>query len=237
MIAAVTPALARDYNYEVGPFDRLSVRGNFNIVYRCNPDSSGFARYESDKDVSAAIDITTSKGKLSIKEVNDAYHSRPLPTIYVYSDFITQIESEENATVTAHLSMATPKLSLKMMGNGKISATGVRSTNVNASIQTGNGTIAIEGKCTTADFKMTGTGVIQADALEADNVKCSVLGTGTIGCWANDLLDVRGIGTTKIYYKGDPRIKKIGGAKIAPLPGSEAGDDAREDAETEQAED
>ena len=59
--------------------------------------------------------------------------------------------------------------------------------------------------------------MIQADGLEAQSVKCSVLGTGSIGCWAVDNLDVRGIGTTKIYYRGEPKVKKVGGARLLPI--------------------
>ena len=64
---------------------------------------------------------------------------------------------------------------------------------------------------------MVGTGTIQADELKADRVNCKIMGGGNIGCWATESLDVRGIGSTRIYYKGKPKIKKVGGGKVLPL--------------------
>lgn len=65
---------------------------------------------------------------------------------------------------------------------------------------------------------MVGTGTISADRLEADVVQCKILGSGSIGCWPLQKLNVRGIGSTKVYYKGDPQVKKSGGGKLYPLP-------------------
>ena len=48
------------------------------------------------------------------------------------------------------------------------------------------------------------------------------MGGGTIGCWALDKLECRGIGSTRIYYKGEPEIKKVGGGKLFPLTSEEA---------------
>ncbi len=67
---------------------------------------------------------------------------------------------------------------------------------------------------------MVGTGLIEAEGLEAMAVKCSILGTGDITCWPVKKLDVRGIGTTKIQYKGNPEIKKVEGARFFLLSDS-----------------
>ena len=66
-------------------------------------------------------------------------------------------------------------------------------------------------------LKMVGTGTINADGLKTELVNCKIMGSGTIGCWPLSRLDVRGIGSTKIYYKGAPEIKKVGGGKLFPL--------------------
>ncbi len=103
------------------------------------------------------------------------------------------------------------------MGNGSLVADDVRATKISASIKSGNGTITVAGHCEEASLNMLGNGTIQADRLEAEKVSCNILGSGTIGCWTTVDLKVRGIGSTKIYYKGDPRIKKSGGGKLFPL--------------------
>lgn len=202
--------------YEVGPFDQLALTGNINIVYANNPDSIGWAAYESAEDFSDAIEITNNKGHLSIKEV-PGHELGQVPTIRVYSDFLTKVSNEGDAEIVANLSAATPTFSASLVGNGRIICWGIKATDVSASITTGNGTIVLRGKCAEASFKLTGTGVIQADGLAARSVKCMALGTGTIGCNPAEKLDVRGVGSTKIYYLGEPTIKKVGGAKLIPI--------------------
>lgn len=207
---------AEETVYEVGPFDRISQLGNINVVYRTVPDSLGLAVFRSDRNIADAVEISNNKGKLSIREVNE--HSEvPMPTLYVYSDYVTQISNEGNSTIDAALELTMPSFSITLVGNGSIVCRGVSATDVSASLNTGSGTIVLEGDCETADFKLTGTGLIQADLLQADNVKCYTLGTGSIGCNPEKTLDVRGVGTTKIYYKGNPTIKKVGGASLSPI--------------------
>lgn len=209
-------AQARVTVYNVGQFDRLSQSGNINIIYRSVPDSTGLAVYDSDIDFSDAIEITNTKGKLAIKEV-PGHELGEVPPLRVYSDYLSQIKSEGNAVVEAYISTGTPTLSLSLVGNGRIICDGINSTDVNAAIITGNGTIVARGKCNAANFKLTGTGLIQADGLESQSVHCTTIGTGSIGCWPIKNLDVRGVGTTKVYYRGEPKIKKVGGAKIMPM--------------------
>lgn len=215
-VSVLLCASAREMVYHVGPFDKLSQMGDIDIVYKNVPDSAGMAVYHSDTDFSEAIEITNNKGKLSVKEIPN-HDLGKIPVLHVYSEYLSQVKSEGNSTVEARLSTTTPVFSVNLVGNGRIICEGVKAPRVSASITTGNGTVALRGKCQEASFKLTGSGVIQADGLVADDVKCTVLGTGSIGCDAVKSLDVRGVGTTKIYYKGDPSIKKVGGAKISPL--------------------
>lgn len=209
----VVTSAAREFVYHVGPFDKVSVRGNIEVAYRSNPDSVGMAVYDSDRDYSDALELTCNKGKLTIKEIKSESRGE-LPVICIYSDYLSAADYEGDETMTVDLSASTPTFSTRLTGNGRLVCNNVNSSEVKASIETGNGTLAIHGRCKDAKFNLTGTGTIQADNLRADNVKCNVLGTGSIGCDASETLDVRGLGTTKIYYKGDPTVKKVGGARI-----------------------
>lgn len=212
----VSPLAAREFLYKVGPFDRLQQLGDINVVYRSVPDSTGMARYVSETDFSDAIEITNSKGHLSIKEVAE-HGLGEVPTIYVYSDYLSQVRNEGNSTVEAFLSASTPTFSARLIGNGRIICEGINAPEVSAAINTGNGNLVLRGKCDVAKFSLTGSGVIQADELDAQEVKCTVLGTGSIGCRADRTLDVRGVGTTKIYYRGNPTVKKVGGAQLSKI--------------------
>ncbi len=216
-VLALLPAMAEDVFYKVGPFDRLSVRGDINVVYRCVPDSTGFARYDDSRAKEEPFELYVKKGKLQVKTPEPGNGTVTAPTLYVYSDFLTSVDYEGCGTLSVVLPIATPKFSAKLIGNGKLIVDGIKSTDVSINFPTGNGTIVAIGQCEKLGISMLGTGTVQADGLRADNVNCNVMGTGSIGCWAQESLDVRGIGTTKVYYKGDPEVHKVGGSKIFPL--------------------
>lgn len=220
LVIAAIPSAAETYELFAGPFDKADIRGDFNIVYRNVPDSIGYVAYDSDIDYSPALDVTVKKGKLSIYHKNVDQEPGPAPTIRIYSDYLTSIVNEGNGTFDAVVNMSTPTFSAKQVGNGKIILDGINTTTFKANIETGNGSIIARGRCEEANFTLMGTGVIQADALTANEVKCKVLGTGTIGCRPLDVLDVRGIGTTKVYYYGTPTVKKVGGARLEQMQGS-----------------
>ena len=221
MLPFALTAMAGVTEYEVGPFDQIAVRGEIPVVYSANPDSVGYARFESDTDLTSALEISNNNGKLQIKErLSDKAHPTPLPTLYVYSDYIVSVENEGSCTLEARLPITTPQFSAKLIGNGKVICHNINATKVNASITTGNGTIVLEGQCVEATYKLTGSGVIQADALVADEVNCRVLGTGSIGVNAVELIDIRGAGSTKIYYTGDPKLSMMGGAKLIKMEGN-----------------
>ena len=206
------------YEYEPGPFDKLVVRADIDIVYRNVPDSAGYIRYESSRDFSQKLEVSCNKGKLTILDKMTEEDYGKLPTLYMYSDYLLSVNYEGTGTVDLLLQSATPTFSAKLTGNGKIICNGLNTTDFSANIVTGNGSIVAHGRCAKAKFSITGAGLIQADGLVADDVKCSVMGTGSIGCRPLENLDVRGIGTTKIYYYGDPTIKKVGGARLEKMP-------------------
>lgn len=214
-------AKAEVYEYEPGAFDKLVVRADIDVVYRNVPDSTGFIRYEADRDFSGKLDVSCSKGKLVIADKMTDEDFGKLPVLYLYSDYLVSVSYEGAGTADVEMKSATPTFSARLTGNGRIICDGVNTTDFSANIVTGNGTIVARGKCRDAKFTLTGTGVIQADELVADDVSCKVLGTGSIGCHPIDSLDVRGIGTTKIYYYGSPKVKKMGGAKLEQMADEE----------------
>ncbi|MCH5229105.1 MAG: DUF2807 domain-containing protein [Muribaculaceae bacterium] len=210
---------AETYTVEVGQFEKLKVNGNFKLVYKNLPDSTGMARYIAPEG-NEGLYLFTSKGdgSLKVEPSDDKWGNLDLPIVYVYSDFLSSIESYSDQNVEVLNLVPCASFNINQVGNGTISVDNVKSNNVSASITTGNGSIFVSGTCVNAKFRMVGAGLISADRLKAENVKCRILGTGSIGCWAVDDLKVTGLGTTKIYYKGDPTVKKTGGGKLFDLP-------------------
>lgn len=209
------------YETSVGPFDKLDVKDNINIVYACNPDSTGFVRYEASDLVSESLVIeTTKRGTLKIRyaKYSPAKELTDYPTVYVYSDFLTSATFESDAKMTILHPSPVPVFKATLIGNGALIADGVTATNVSATVSTGNGTLTISGRCTRENVSMIGAGNIQADMLQASQVKCTLGGTGSVGVWATDRLTVNNAGSTKVFYKGDPQLKLHGNKEITRLP-------------------
>lgn len=207
-----------NYKLEVGQFDKLKVLDNVNVVYRCLPDSSGWVQYRGAMEFADAFIVTPKDGTLKIQVSTEDVGHPDLPTLYVYSDFLTSVENSSSFEVMIENPAPCAEFKAKEIGNGKITVEDLRANVVKASITTGNGTVNVSGKCRKADLKMVGTGIISVDRLESDVVNCRILGGGTIGCWPVEKLSVKGIGSTKIYYKGDPDVRKSGGGKLFKLP-------------------
>ena len=208
---------AKQFTLPVGQFSKVSVDDNVNVVYVGADGTPSRVTYEGDQKYAKAFIITHKGNKLRI-QVETMYVDDPeLPTLYVYSDFLENASLSSESTLNLKSVAPGSKLDLSVIGNGSIVADNIKATKVGASIKSGNGTISISGHCETASFNMLGNGTIQADRLEAVTVNCKMLGQGSIGCWPTEELKVRGIGNTKIYYKGTPTIDKKGGGKLFPL--------------------
>lgn len=208
-----------DYKIEVGQFDKIKVMDNVNVVYRCLSDSTGLVQYRGEKEFADAFIITPrSDGTLRIQVSTEDVGNPDLPTLYVYSDFLTYVENSSDFTVVIENPAPCAEFKAVQIGNGVVDVENVKTNKLLATLNTGNGTVNVSGKTQTANFKMIGTGVISADRLMAKDVQCIIVGSGSIGCCPEVSLSVKGIGSTKIYYKGNPRIKKLGGGKLYRLP-------------------
>lgn len=216
-LAAAAAGNTNSYAINVGQFDRLSVQGDIPVIYRCDPDSTGYVTFEATPDMADAFSFTITKGKLKIQVDSPLPDPDEVPVIRVYSDFLTEVDNASARELSIYDPAPVPSFQATQIGNGSILVDGLSVTRAGAIIATGNGSVTLSGSCTDADFKMVGAGLIQADLLRADKVDCKILGSGSIGCWATENLNVKGIGSTKIYYKGTPEIKKTGGGKLFPI--------------------
>jgi hypothetical protein len=212
-------AEVHDYELNVGDFNRLQVLDNVNVVWTCNPDSVGYANFTSEREfVDAFIFTNNGKGTLKVQVTSEALGKANLPTIYLSSAYLNYVEN--SASFTTRVESPTPSVEFKAVveGNGTLVVNNVKSTLVKAEIKTGKGSLTINGESTAAKYKMVGTGEIRADELNTTDVECSIMGTGSIYCAPKGLLYVKGLGTTKIYYKGTPtEIKKKGGGKLIQM--------------------
>ena len=207
-----------DYAVKVGQFDRLNVLDNVNVVYRICPDSTGYVSYRAVDDFADAFIFTLKGNTLKVQVTTEDVGKPGLPTVYVYSDFLTYVSNSSEFSVTVDECAPCPEFSVNQIGNGSITVEGIKANKVTAKISTGKGVVNLSGEAQEAVYKMIGAGTIQADRLKAGKVKCQIIGAGTIGCWPVESLFTSGIGSTKVYYKGNPTVKKKGGGKLFSIP-------------------
>ena len=218
MSVATCFADSKTYTLSVGDFTCLNTLNNANVIYRSNPDSIGYAVFEAEHRYAKAYIFNNNKaGTLKIEVAPEFADDDTLPTVYVYSQFINKIESSSTSTVFIDTPTPCPLLKAKLIGNGRLIINNITATTAEINLSTGNGTIVANGTCSHLKIKTIGTGVIQADELIATDVDCMILGTGSIGCNPRTSLNVKGVGSTKIYYKGQPQIKKSGGGTLIPM--------------------
>ncbi len=193
------------YVVKIEDFTQLKVIDGVNVIYKSSVDSAGLAVFDAADNVASLLVFSPNKGKLTIQyDVrNEKY--KDLPTITVYSKFITSIENHSDSLIRVINANPSPEFKLKVMGNGRIIARDIVVNKLSANITTGRGMIIATGQCDEANLTNLGAGQIQADMLKAGDVKCKLGGTGVIGCYAVNHLDVIGVGTGKIYYRGTPK--------------------------------
>lgn len=206
------------YTLKLEDFHELKVVDGINVDYQCDPSRAGIAEFDAPSSVASAVIFEPGKGKLSIKLASRDTPYSGLPTIKVYSSFLSNVSNEGDSLVRVIAVAPGAKFSCRVMGNGTLSVRNVEATTVNASILSGHGVISIYGKAEIANLKITGAGQIQADDLQAADVSCTSTGTGTINCYATSKLSVGGL-SGKVFYRGTPAVSKrfLTGVKINPI--------------------
>lgn len=200
-------AIANDsYKLKFHDFNELTVVDDINVDYICDPSKAGMVEFEAPKNLVSSIIFEPSKTKLYIKLAASDSVYRQLPTIKVYSSYLTSVKNDGDSLVRV-LSVADgPKFSCRVIGNGKIIVQDVKTNELSASIFAGNGKITIFGECKVANLKVTGSGTIQAEELKSLEANCTA-SHGSIYCDAVEKLSVGGV-SGNVFYRGTPELKK-----------------------------
>lgn len=207
-IAALSTYAATPSRYEldVKDFNELKVIEGINVDYACSADSAGKAVFTATPELASVIMFTNNNGKLEMQISTEGIDYHNLPTVKVYSNFLTKIENSGDSTVRVLSLAAGPKFKARLIGNGRLVIKDIHATNVEAALATGKGNLIISGDCTRAKLSMTGTGTVEADNLKvAEDTRCILAGTGSIGCYPVNKLKVLGAASGKVYYRGKPK--------------------------------
>ena len=222
-LAAALPLAAQTrqrYEINVGECTSLKVVDGLNVDHKVSADSAGKVVFSAPRSMASAIIVSNKNGNLKLEIATEAVGTVNLPLITVYSSSLASVENSGDSTVRVLSVIEGPKFGAKVVGNGHLSVRDLRVTDARGTVQMGKGRLMLRGTCSYLHLKMLGTGTIEADELSAAQVSVSVNGTGAVGVWPGETLTVSGTGSTTIYYKGNPEIKKkmLLGPKLSPLP-------------------
>lgn len=227
IIAAITSLCVsaegemKRYEVNVNDFSELKVLEGLNVDYKCSEDSNGYVVFNATPDIASVIMLNNNKSCLEIQISTDGIDYDNLPRITVYSRFLNKVENDGDSLVRVLTVAPTASFRATLIGNGGLAVHGINTNNFVGAIKTGNGVIAVNGKTTKAQLSVVGTGSIQADDLNANEIKCSLSGTGIIECNPASKLTVVatfGVSSGKVYYRGKPEIKdRAPGVKILPI--------------------
>lgn len=193
------------YKLDVGDFSELKVTDGVNVEYHCSTDSAGWAFFECDPDKAQMLMFTNKKNSLNIQvAAQDGEKATDLPTVKVYSMTLQKVENSGDSLVRVIKTLPVRDFKATLVGNGSLVVADIQCHKVDAAIKTGNGHLVVIGKTRSVNLKNVGTGTLEASGLQAEEVKCSILGTGPIDCNASVSLTVTGAGSGKVYYGGTP---------------------------------
>lgn len=215
LFSALTLCYARaeevdTYSIDTKDFNVLQVLDDINVTYRTSPDSVGMAVFTCSDTLASAVLFSNSNGRLKIQRNDFESSEMPeqLPEITVYSSSLTSVENSGTGTVIVESPSSGEKFKARIIGNGTIIVNDIYSTITEGSLDTGKGHLVMNGKTRSVKLKNIGTGRIEAGGLSAETGSVSILGTGAIDCSVSQELTIKGMGSGKVYVKGNPVIKK-----------------------------
>lgn len=200
-------AQVSDYSLQFADFDELKVANGVNVDYYCDINRAGKVEFTADKSLASAVAFECKDGKLIVKLTDKENTPTNLPTVRVYSTYLTSVTNESDSMVRVMSVAPCARFNCKLSGDGSMSIRNVKANIVNASNIAGDGTLMIYGTANTANLKLVGPGSIQADELVAKDVNCTSDISGVISCYATEKLTCGGVGGT-VKYRGEPVVKK-----------------------------
>ncbi len=112
---------------------------------------------------------------------------------------------------------------VSVLGNGTVTAHGLRSSDELKIRVTGNGEVVVDGTAGKADVRVTGAGEVNLTKLQCQTAEIRAVGSASISVCASEEIDVRITGSGSVRYCGPsgsaPRVKQriVGSGSVKPL--------------------
>lgn len=197
--------------FMVDPFQRVSLRGPDDVVVRVGGPFS--VRAEGDRAILSHLRIGVVGGELRVERDHDTFGwraPRGSATVFV------SLPRIQAATVTGSGDMKVDKVSqdrfeAAVSGSGDLGI-GALLADQSAFTVAGSGDLHVVGKTGRAALTLSGSGRIEADALEADALTVSAVGSGDVAAWANGTARISVIGSGDVAVKGKAKctVSRLG---------------------------
>jgi len=137
---------------------------------------------------------------------------RPTMKVMVSVKNINELQVNGGGKIISENSVASDYLSLLVSGNGGMDLD-IKGNNLKTEIS-GSGNITLKGYATFNDISMSGSGNMNAYALELENAKIRVSGSGTCELTASTNIEALVLGSGTIKHKGNTKnvSKKVYGS-------------------------
>lgn len=192
------------YCLNVENFKNLTVVDGINVDYKASVDSAGMAVFWCEPRMASKLMFTNTKERLSIQTAADETPLKNLPKVTVYSTVLEDVENSGDSTLRLLTTVPVETIKIREIGNGRIEALGIEANEIEASVDTGRGTVVVAGTARKGKLRNVGTGTLDASGLELQDGRIFVFGSGPVFCNIVNHLTVHGIGPGKIVSDRQP---------------------------------
>ena len=195
-------------------YDKISVTGPYQV--KIVQGNSHEVKVTADENLMQAIDIFVKAGRLVIRthpDFNIQKYSRL--DIEVPAEYLSDIKLTGSGEIYGSYIFDWHNLKLSITGSGNMDfETDMK--HISASL-TGSGEIKLQGKTGDLKISITGSGRIDAKNLEAEDAEVHVTGSGDAFVRVRQNLNIKILGTGRVYYYGEPeflKTKNLGSGEV-----------------------
>lgn len=206
LLLALSPAFGAERRQQVGSFERVRVSGPFEVTFTTGSPS---ARVIGDARAIEGVEVRVDGPTLTVRASPNGWGERPRgdPGRPIAVALSSPALSDALVLAGGRLRIDRVKgarLAVSVNGAGAIAVADAQVDRLDASLL-GAGSVTLAGRARAANLRTSGSGRIDAGALEADALSVVLDGPGETAARARYSADVTNIGLGAVTVAGRPR--------------------------------
>lgn len=189
----------------ISDYNEIDFGGSANIVYEQKIDTAPYLKIEIDENLFPLLEIKSENSILTIKQKNGTNINPTKYNIITNSTDLSKIKTSGSARIHLKGKLEAKDLSFRLSGSGNVIADDITCHSLSSKVS-GSGDITLSGRATSIESSISGSGKVNAMNMYADDVICSVSGSGNFWVHADKNLKVNVSGSGNVRYKGNPQI-------------------------------